>query len=231
MARSRKATARGRGLACVGAGVLACFHRRRSLVAASLIALLCVTATASAGIDKVGLFRTRELHSASLKSFPKWLDMMARFEHELTECMPDRCRLNEWQQLIVSLRGRNPMAELKLVNSAINRHQYIEDWANWDLADYWETPLQFLDRSGDCEDFAIAKYLALRSAGMPAEDMRLVIVDDNARHRMHAVLAVYVRKRVWILDSLYDAIVEPDALDHYEPIYSINEQGWWLHRR
>lgn len=231
MARSRKATARGRGLARVGAGVLAWFHHRRTLVAASLIALLCVTATASAGIEKVGLFRTRELHSASLKSFPKWRDMMARFEHELAECTPDRCRLDEWQQLVVSLSGRNPMAQLKLVNSAINRHQYIEDWANWDLADYWETPLQFLDRSGDCEDFAIAKYLALRTAGMSADDMRLVIVRDNSRHRMHAVLAVYVRGRVLILDSLYDAIVEAEAIDHYEPIYSINEQGWWLHRR
>ena len=42
------------------------------------------------------------------------------------------------------------MAQLKLVNSALNRHHYIEDWANWELADSWETPLQFLERSGDC---------------------------------------------------------------------------------
>jgi predicted transglutaminase-like cysteine proteinase len=196
-----------------------------------LIALFCVTATASAGIGKIGLFRTRELHSASLKSFPKWQDMLARFESELAECMPDRCRLDEWQRLVVSLHGRKAMAQLKLVNNTINRHRYVEDWANWELADYWETPLQFLDRSGDCEDFAIAKYLALRAGGMPADDMRLVIVRDHARDRMHAVLAVYVGKRALILDSLYDAIVEADVIDHYEPIYSINEQGWWLHRR
>jgi predicted transglutaminase-like cysteine proteinase len=231
MARSRKATARGRGLARVGAGVIDRFNRRRTLIAASLIALFCITATASAGISQIGLFRTHELHSANLTSFPKWQDMLARFQHELAECMPDRCGLYEWQQLVASLHGRNAMAQLKLVNSAINRHRYVEDWANWDLADYWETPLQFLDRSGDCEDFAIAKYLALREAGMPAENMRIVIVRDQARHRMHAVLAVYARRRVLILDSLYDAIVEADAIDHYEPIYSINEQGWWLHRR
>jgi predicted transglutaminase-like cysteine proteinase len=48
---------------------------------------------------------------------------------------------------------------------------------------------------------------------------------------MHAILAVYIRGRVLILDSLYDAIVETDAIDHYEPVYSINEEGWWLHRR
>ena len=231
MARSRKATARGRGLVRVGAAALDCFRRRRTLVSASLIALLCATTTAFAGVSQIGLFRTRELHSNSLKSFPKWQDMMARFEHELAECTPDRCRLDEWQQLVASLRGRKSMAQLKLINSAVNRHRYVEDYVNWQSDDYWETPLQFLDRSGDCEDFAIAKYLALRTVGIPAEDMRIVIVRDQARHRMHAVLAVYVRGRVLILDSLYDAIVEADAIDHYEPVYSINEQGWWLHRR
>jgi predicted transglutaminase-like cysteine proteinase len=157
--------------------------------------------------------------------------MLIRFEQELVECTPDRCRLDEWQQLVASLRGRNPLIQLKLVNKAINQHRYIEDWANWDLADYWETPLQFLERSGDCEDFAIAKYLALRAAGIPADAMRIVIVRDHARQRIHAVLAAYVRGRALILDSLYDAIVEADAIDHYEPIYSINERGWWLHRR
>jgi predicted transglutaminase-like cysteine proteinase len=231
MARSRKATARGRSLARVGAAVLDCFRRRRTLVASSLIALLCTAATGSAGISQIGLFRTRELHSTSLKSFPKWQDMLTRFERELAECTPDRCRLDEWQQLVATLHGRSRMAQLKLINSAVNRHRYVEDYVNWQSDDYWETPLQFLDRSGDCEDFAIAKYLALRTAGLPAEDMRIVIVRDQARHRMHAILAVYIRGRVLILDSLYDAIVETDAIDHYEPVYSINEEGWWLHRR
>jgi len=193
--------------------------------------LLASPTTASADLSKVGLFRTRELHSANLVPFPKWRDMLARFEQEITDCTPDRCRLDEWRQLVASLQGQKPTTQLKLVNKAINQHRYVEDWANWDLADYWETPLQFLDRSGDCEDFAIAKYLALRAAGMSADNMRIVIVRDNARRRMHAVLAVYARGRAWILDSLYDAIVEPDAVDYYEPIYSINEQGWWLHRR
>jgi predicted transglutaminase-like cysteine proteinase len=191
-----------------------------------------VVSAASPAVSKIGLFQTYELHSANLVAFPKWRDMLVRFEQELVECTPDRCRLDEWQQLVASLRGRNPLIQLKLINKAVNQHRYIEDWANWDLADYWETPLQFLDRSGgDCEDFAIAKYLALRAAGMPADAMRIVIVHDHARQRMHAVLAAYVRGRALILDSLYDAIVEADAIDHYEPIYSINERGWWLHRR
>ena len=231
MARSRLATARGRALPRVGAALFYCLGHRLKLAAAATVLLIGAVTAASAGISQAGLFRTHELHSANLAAFPKWRAMLARFNQELIDCAPDRCRIEEWQELVSSLRSHKPLEQLKLVNAAINRHRYIEDWANWDLADYWETPLQFLDRSGDCEDFAIAKYLALRAAGMPAETMRIVIVNDLARQRMHAVLAVYVRGRALILDSLYDAIVEADVIDHYEPVYSINEQGWWLHRR
>ncbi len=226
------APARGKDFARGGAGVPNRLSRLQQLLfAIALAALLGITGTAWAGIGQVGLFRTRELPSANLTSFSKWRDMLLRFERELAACTPDRCRLGEWQQLVASLHGRNAMAQLKLVNKAVNGHRYVEDWANWELADYWATPLQFLDRSGDCEDFAIAKYLALRASGMPAEDTRIVIVRDHERQRMHAILAVYVRGRALILDSLYDAIVEADVINHYEPIYSINEQGWWLHRR
>lgn len=230
MARSHLATARGTVLPRVGAALFHCL-RRRLTVAATIVLFVGASTAASAGVLQTGLFRTHELHSANLTAFPKWRAMLARFNQELTECAPDHCRLAEWQQLVASLQGHKTLEQLKLVNAAINRHHYVEDWANWDLVDYWETPLQFLDRSGDCEDFAIAKYLALRAAGMPAENMRIVIVNDHERQSMHAVLAVYVRGRALILDSLYDAIVEADVIDHYEPIYSINEQGWWLHRR
>ncbi len=123
------------------------------------------------------------------------------------------------------------MTRLALLSRAINRHRYVEDAVTWQRADYWETPLQFLDRNGDCEDFAIAKYLALRELGMPASDMRIVVVRDQARYVMHAVLVVYVEDRALIPDNLRDEIVSAELIRNCEPIYSINEQGWWLHRR
>src|SRR5215475_3116380 len=180
MVRSRMATAGGRFFVRLGARVPVKSCRRRCVLIAILLLLLPGSAgAASPSITKVGLFQTYEFHSPNLVAFPKWRDMLVRFEQEMAECTPDRCRLDEWQQLVASLRDRKPAVQLKLVNKAINQHRYIEDWANWDLADYWETPLQFLDRSGDCEDFAIAKYLALRAAGMPADAMRIVIVRDR----------------------------------------------------
>jgi len=43
-------------------------------------------------------------------------------------------------------------------------------------------------REGDCEDYAIAKYVALREAGFPQDDLQLVLVRDRAVRQDHAVL-------------------------------------------
>ena len=53
----------------------------------------------------------------------------------------------------------------------IARTTYLEDLANYGLPDYWATPLQFLDRDGDCEDYAIAKFVSLRELGFAADEL------------------------------------------------------------
>ena len=75
----------------------------------------------------------------------------------------------------------------------------------------------------------------LELAAAIVEDARTVdaqvIVNDRARRATHAVLAVYVDGRPLILDNLRNDVVAADLIGDYEPVYSINEQGWWLHRR
>ncbi|MBS3936773.1 MAG: EAL domain-containing protein, partial [Sulfuritalea sp.] len=46
---------------------------------------------------------------------------------------------------------------------------------------------------GDCEDYAIAKYVALRAAGVPAANLRLIYVKALTAQRIenHMVLAWY----------------------------------------
>lgn len=201
------------------------------MVILSLAALLSTSAAVPAGMRQPGLFGTKEFHSANLTAFPKWRDALTRFNRELAECAPHRCRVDQWRLLVTSLRGPSEMTQLARLNGIINRYPYVEDVTNWSRADYWATPLQFFDRSGDCEDFAIAKYLALRQSGVPPNDLRVVVVRDRERRVMHAVLAVYVAGQALILDNLRNDIVAADRISRYEPLYSINELGWWLHRR
>ena len=50
--------------------------------------------------------------------------------------------------------------------------------------------MAFASNAGDCEDYAIAKYVALQEIGIAAADLRLVVVHDEATKQDHAVAAV-----------------------------------------
>jgi len=203
---------------------------QRLLVAALSFGLLCFATAAPAGIARSSLFGTTEVQSLNLNTFPKWSDALARFAEELRSCAEPDCRIDEWNRLVSSLRGRDVPTQLRLLNAYVNRHPYVDDRINWHQPDYWATPLQFLARSGDCEDFAIAKYLVLRELGTALDDMRIVIVQDRARGVAHAVLAVYIEGRALILDNQRNDIVAADRISNYVPVYSLNERGWWLHQ-
>jgi hypothetical protein len=36
--------------------------------------------------------------------------------------------------------------------------------------------------------------------------------------------------RRWILDNQISVVIPDTAIAHYRPIFSINEQAWWLHQ-
>ncbi len=48
-----------------------------------------------------------------------------------------------------------------------------------------------MNNSGDCADYAIAKFFALRYLGYSNEEMRIAVVYDRMRRIGHAVLAIY----------------------------------------
>jgi predicted transglutaminase-like cysteine proteinase len=102
---------------------------------------------------------------------------------------------------------------------------------NWGQEDYWATPFQFLKKNGDCEDYAISKYMALKALGVKVEDMRIVALQDLNLNLGHAVLVVYVGDEPQLLDNQISSVVAANSIRHYQPVFSINEEGWWLHRR
>ncbi|MDH3790918.1 MAG: transglutaminase-like cysteine peptidase [Rhodospirillales bacterium] len=130
----------------------------------------------------------------------------------------------DWQALTDRLHGADARRQLAEVNRAVNRVRYRDDQDNWGRPDYWAAPREFLARGGDCEDFAIAKYLALRALGYGPEDLRLLILFDTGRGTTHAVLAVVLDGRVLVLDNLHGAILPLGDLAHYRVRYSLNER-------
>ena len=105
------------------------------------------------------------------------------------------------------------------------------------MPDYWATPLEFIGRAqGDCEDFAIAKYISLLMLGMPNDRLRLIYVrarfgsSPTLNTEAHMVLGYYVDPTgdPIILDSLLNSIRPAAARTDLTPIFSFNSQGLWV---
>ncbi len=125
--------------------------------------------------------------------------------------------------------GRSRLEQIQAINRFLNDWQYKPDLENYGRRDYWATPLEFLRRSGDCEDYAIIKYVSLRQLGFDDDQLRLVVLNDASRGLAHAVLAVYLDEQVYILDNLSRAVLPQEQISQYVPYYSINETTRWAH--
>jgi predicted transglutaminase-like cysteine proteinase len=165
-----------------------------------------------------------------LESLPGWLDVLERNKADPV-FLPDRLLGNTttWEDFRKRVAGKSPLEVLRRVNAFWNSWPYVEDMDNWGEEDYWETPAEFLAKSGDCEDYAIAKYFTLKELGIPPENMRIVVLRDTMRNTPHAVLAVYLRDNAFILDNLSDVVLPHSRFSHYAPQYSVNEFGRWAH--
>ena len=186
-----------------------------------------------------GLFNTVEFKANSLKALPKWTRVIDKFRNETPayfNCDRDISTCNShslvsWRAFVNSQQGKSKWEQVKETNQFLNQWPYILDVRNWGITDYWASPLEFLKKSGDCEDYSIIKYVTLKELGIPPENMRIVVVQDTVRNIAHAVLAVYLddRKEPVILDSLFDAVLSHKKIMQYSPHYSVNETTRWAH--
>lgn len=144
-----------------------------------------------------------------------------------------------WKNMVAQAKQSPEQDVLRMVNGYFNQWRPQSDQDAWDTPEYWASPKEFIQkRGGDCEDYAIAKYFALRFLGVPADRMRIVAVKrfDEAGTQaaeMHAVLAVFTGKTWFILDN--NARPKNNIFPHtqykgrFDPVYSMNEGGAWVH--
>ena len=183
----------------------------------------------------VKLFGTVEFRS-DLKALPKWRRVLSKVEQQMTEfstCKGQACSsaAKSWQQGIRQSKNISPMETLKAVNAFFNQWPYRLDIEVYGRTDYWASPKEFLKLSGDCEDYSIAKYFALKQLGFKPRDMRIVVIKDRIRNIGHAVLAVYMDDTAYILDNLSNLVLPHSRYRHYLPQYSVNGTNRWAHIR
>lgn len=174
------------------------------------------------------LFGATEKRSANIAPFEKWSAMFARFNAGMNDPQSQHV-MNIWKKDLARFEGMPLEQMADRVNNLINQTKYIVDSRNWGKTDYWETPIEFFQRGGDCEDFAITKYVSMRALGVPEERLRVAIVHDNVKDIPHAVLVVYTDHDALILDNQNDEVVSSASTNRYRPLFSINRTAWWLH--
>jgi predicted transglutaminase-like cysteine proteinase len=164
----------------------------------------------------------------------KWRGVLARIDSEeetVAACRasPDACSLAARRLLqIVELgRQRAGRARLGEINRAVNLSiRATSDWTQYGVDDFWSAPLATLEKgAGDCEDYAILKYLALREAGISPDDLRLLIVSYPRRRTIHAVLAVHLDEEWLLLDNLTMVMVNSIEATQYRPLIALDYQA------
>lgn len=186
----------------------------------------------------IPMFGQRQIHFSGITPFTRWAELLARWQREKDDaaesCLSKHdttppCPPREWSKLIARFRGLPLRAQIDGINVAINAHPYVSAVNNWGDPSHWETPFEFFRRNGQCQDYAITKFLLLRELGVPNRAMRVVVLHDTRRQVDHAVLVVTVGTRTLVLDNLSPDIVSAAATADYHAYYSINETGWWLY--
>jgi predicted transglutaminase-like cysteine proteinase len=91
----------------------------------------------------------------------------------------------------------------------------------------WTTPLAAITtKRGDCKSYSIAKYAGALELGIPADDVRLVIVHSRRHAENHMVLAVYQDREWFILDNLTNILVQDwQKNTDYEPLAVLDYRG------
>lgn len=115
--------------------------------------------------------------------------------------------------------------KLEKVNDFFNSIKYGSDSDVYGTSDYWATPFEFLAKDkGDCEDYVIAKYLALEYLGVSTSKMFLSYVRVKGSNEAHMVLSYYEtpNSEPLILDNLRKIIFPASKRDDLIPVYNFN---------
>ena len=143
-----------------------------------------------------------------------------------------------WRDVLTSSTSQNEAVKLKRVNDFFNRKiRFGEDRDIWGAEDYWATPLETLGRAeGDCEDFAIAKYITLKLLGIPSGKMRLTYVKariggpQSSIVQAHMVLSYYPAPdgEPLVLDNLISDIRPASRRPDLTTVFGFNAEGLWV---
>lgn len=129
------------------------------------------------------------------------------------------------QQTLDSVKNKSDLEKLEAVNNFFNDVRYSSDMKTYGVKDYWATPWEFLGKDmGDCEDYVISKYFALKYLGVDYRKMYFTYVRSTQFKQPHMVLTYFKtpRSEPLILDNNNRRIFPASQRKDLTPIYNFN---------
>ena len=121
------------------------------------------------------------------------------------------------------------------VNNFYNQLEYRSDQKTWNKSDYWASRLEFIGRGqGDCEDFAVAKFLTMIQLGVPGEKIFLTYVRARGFVDPAHLVATYYKKPgtvPFVLDNYIKKILPATQRPDLVPVYSFTARDLYIQKQ
>ncbi len=121
------------------------------------------------------------------------------------------------------------------VNRFFNQMEFSSDIQTWQKKDYWASRLEFLGKGqGDCEDFAVAKFLTMMQLGVPEQKLFLTYVKAiDYPEAAHLVVTYYHKPGTVpvVLDNYNKRILPATQRKDLIPVYSFTANDLYLQKQ
>jgi predicted transglutaminase-like cysteine proteinase len=144
-------------------------------------------------------------------------------------------RLNSLIALMDELVAAPEDKKIIEVNRFFNQVEYQMDIETWGKKDYWASRLEFLGKGrGDCEDFAVAKFLTMIQLGVSEKKLFLTYVRAiGYPEAAHLVVSYYKEPGSvpFVLDNYNKTILPATQRNDLIPVYSFTAQDLYIQKQ
>jgi len=144
-------------------------------------------------------------------------------------------RLNSLLDMMDTMASSPEDKIVVAVNRFFNQLEFSSDMKTWQKRDYWASRLEFLGKGqGDCEDFAVAKFLTMMQLGVPEQKLFLTYVKAvGYPEAAHLVVTYYQKPGAvpFVLDNYNKRILPATQRNDLIPVYSFTANDLYLQKQ
>ncbi len=144
-------------------------------------------------------------------------------------------RLNSLLAMMEAQIGLPEIQVVTNVNKFFNQVEFCSDIKTWHKSDYWASRLEFLGKGqGDCEDYAVAKFLTMVQLDVPENRFFMTYVKARAFAEKNHMVVTYYKKPgtvPYVLDNFNPKIELATERKDLVPVYSFTAKELYIQKQ